>query len=89
MEDEHRQWLVLAEAPKSEGAALESLRFLNLDTVRMAERLEPLRVRLHFSETFSVDVHGQTASELLVMLMQRGVLSDGTPFPRGPVKTGL
>jgi hypothetical protein len=82
--DEARNWLVLYDAPDGElqEHSLETLRLVNLDTIRSVDRLGPSHVRLNFSETHGIELHGSAAGELLLTLMERGITVTGHPVPK-------
>lgn len=85
LENEERKWLVLVEAPpdqKAEDLSPESMKLINLDMVRHIDQITPTHVRLHFSETHKVEIHGGGAGELVLTLMSRGITTGGIPYPK-------
>jgi len=60
---------------------------LNLEQVRTVDRILNESVRLVFSETMTVTVRGEkTVNELLSLLANDCVVTDGTPLPAALAK---
>ncbi len=85
MENAERKWLVLDETPpeqKSGKFSLDAIKLINLDLVRHVDQVTPTHIRLHFSETHTVEIHGGGAGELVLALISRGITTGGIPYPK-------
>jgi hypothetical protein len=90
MENEERNWLVLFDMPPDQEPtkfSAESVKLVNLAAIRHIDQVTPLHVRLNFSETHMVEIHGTAAGELVLCLMSRGITTAGLPFETLNVKS--
>ena len=53
--------------------------FVNLDLARMVDQIQPGHIRLWFSETHKVEIHGNGAATMLARFTDRALKADGSP----------
>jgi len=57
----------------------QSERMINLNQVRMIEKISDDHIKVMFDATFTVELHGSGASQILVLCMINSIAPDGTP----------